>query len=942
MLRFEDGLCRRFFERIGSGRFRMLAGTMATGSPSWVRWIVCAAVVCVLVPAARADDAAPTEPGKAAPAKADTPAASTPPAASPPKDTPPADTKPGKPAFAVVLKDATKVAGLFPLWKKDDKVYAELTDALLGKDFFVLVSIAKGIGDRSILGGMSLGFGDDWVWQFRKVDDTIHVVRKNVRFFADKGSPEEKAVGLAYTDSVLFSVPIVTTGPSGGHVIDLAKIFFTDLPQIGRELPGFSFAFDRSTWASAKGFPDNVELQVAATYGSGGTAEIDTVPDSRGATINVHYSISLLPQNSYKPRLADDRVGYFVTALKDFSQNVDEDRFVRYINRWQLEKADPSAAVSPPKKPIVFWIERTVPFRYRQPIREGIEGWNDAFEKAGFASAIEVRQQPDVTDWDPEDVNYNTFRWITAGQSFAMGPSRVNPRTGQILDADIIFDGDFLQFWRREYETFTPQSIALLTGGPEGRAADARHGGDGCAACRLFDGHARETAFAATALAANAAGGLSEAEKEKLVMQGIKLVAMHEVGHTLGLRHNFKGSTLKSLADFNDVVKTSQSGGSTSVMDYIPANIMPKGRTQGDYYTARLGPYDTWAIEYGYKPLSGGTPEAELPELAAIASRSGEPALAYATDEDTEWGDPDPFTNRFDLGDDPIEFAKARAELVAQVMPLIADRMTQPGKDGRSGGYERVRQAFGVLLSTHGQAMNVAARLVGGMATSRSHKGDANAKPPFAIIDPAKQRAAIDLLDQQMFSAQPFSFPPELYNQLVPTRWQHWGSNGSDREDYPVHDVILMWQDRILGRLLDPLTLDRIRDGELKVPSDQDAFTTAELLERLTKSVMAEVDAPPAGDSTNRKPAISSLRRGLQRAYVTRLSALVLGTQRTSPDAQALAASQCRSLAGRIEALLARRAKGEITLDDATSAHLVELDARIKKVLDASIELPRP
>jgi hypothetical protein len=896
-------------------------------------WLVVAAVL------ASAAMAHANEPDKNDASKAEPAAAANQPAA-PAKDAPPADAKPSKPPFAVILKDAKKIDGLIPLWRKDDKVYAELTDSLLGKDLFVLISIAKGIGDRSILGGMSIGFGDDWIWQFRKVDDNIQVIRKNVRFFADKGSPEERAVGLAYTDSVLFSLPIVTTGPSGGQVIDLAKIFLSDLPQIARSLPGFSFAADRSTWASVKGFPDNIELQVAATYGSGGGTEIDTVPDSRGATVNVHYSISLLPQNSYKPRLADDRVGYFVTALKDFSQKVDEDRFVRFINRWQLEKADPSAPVSPPKKPIVFWIERTVPFRYRQPIREGIESWNEAFEKAGFASAIEVRQQPDVTDWDPEDVNYNTFRWITAGQSFAMGPSRVNPRTGQILDADIIFDGDFLQFWRREYETFTPQSVALLTGG-QGGGRDITLAGcnSDCMACRLFDGHARETALAATALAAVAPGGLSEAEKEKLVTQGLKLVAMHEVGHTLGLRHNFKGSSLKSLADFNDVTKTSEAGGSTSVMDYIPANIMPKGKTQGDYYAAKLGPYDLWAIEYGYKPLSGGSPEAELPELEKIAAKSGEPALAYATDEDTDWGDPDPFSNRFDLGNDPIEFAKSRAELVAQVMPLIADRLTQKEADGRVPGYERVRQAFGVLLSSHGQAMHTAARLIGGVATSRSHKGDANAKPPFVVVPPAKQREALELLEKQMFAAQPFTFPPELYNQLMATRWSHWGSESADREDYPVHEVILMWQDRVLGRLLDPLTLERIRDGELKVPPEQDAFTTAELLDRLTKSIMGEVEATGPGDYSNRKPAIASLRRGLQRAYVSRLSGLVLGQSGGSPDAQAIAALQLRDLDARIDALLA---KNDLKLDDYSRAHLAELSARIEKVLDARVALPRP
>lgn len=845
------------------------------------------------------------------------------------------------PPHVAILKDAKPYSGLMTVYQKGSNLLVEMGPAEYSSEYIVLISIARGIGQNPLLGGMSWGFGDDWIWTFRKIDDKVHLVRRNVRFRANKGMPEATAVGNAFSDSVLFALPVVAKGPKGGDLVDFTQVFMSDLPQISQVLPGFIFARDKSNWASIKPFEDNMELQVAATYASGGQAEIDTVADSRGVTINVHYSISKVPQTTYSPRLADDRVGYFLTVVKDYSKASDRDQFQRYINRWHLEKPQGAGdGPTTPKHPIVFWIEKTVPFKYRPAIRDGIAEWNKAFEKAGWINAIEVRQQPDNADWDPEDINYNTFRWITASAGFAMGPSRTNPYTGQILDADIIFDADFLTFWRQEFETLTPATMAALAGDtfepstPAEKAAaeffsrrqDFRH-------CQLPLGMTSQLAMGSVAAAAVAADPKQLAEiQEKLIFQGLKEVTMHEVGHTLGLRHNFKASKWRSLADLNDAAKA---GGQlvASVMDYSPVNIMPKEVKQGDFYNTTLGPYDYWAIEYGYKPLNGGT-FGEVGDLKKIASRSGEPGLTYATDEDTTPSDPDPDSNRFDLGADSLEYARTRAQLVAELIPGLVDRMVKDGDD-----YTQARRAFSILLSQQANAMSFLARNIGGLRTSRSHKGDKDAKAPVTVVEVGLQRDALTLLEQQMFNDKPFQFPPELYNMLASTNWRHWGQDAPRRKDLAVHDVILQYQERVLGQLLSGNTLTRLHDAELRVPAGQDAMTTAEVIERLTKAVFAEVDAIKEGEFNNRKPAISSLRRNLQRSYLRTASNIAMGRASGVPDdAQTVAFAELSALHGRIEALLKSPAK----LDSYTRAHLQESASRIQKVLDARLQLAAP
>jgi hypothetical protein len=871
--------------------------------------------------------------------------------------------------FEKVVKGAKVSEGLINLYRKDDKLYGEFLPMLLDKPLLCPIAVARGGG----LGGFTLNFDEQWVLVFKRVGDKVHLIRRNVHFKARAGSPVAHAVETTYNDSVLMALHIVAINPNKQSVLlNLNDVFMTDFAQLRQ---GF-FDANRSVWHKVKAFKDNVELEVAATYSGGAGRGRDGVIDPRGNTVVIHYGLCRLPEHGYVPRLADDRVGHFLSVVKDFSSDKEDTAFLRYINRWRLERAEPEDPKHPnrlsaPKKKIVYWIERSVPDEYRAAVREGILEWNKAFEKVGFRDAIEVRQQENE-DFDPEDINYNTLRWITTDAGFAMGPSRANPLTGEILDADIIFDASMVRYWRQEAQLFKgdaqPASmieatrrgwdllrsplLPALQGGdePQGwndpRLAERARAEAVTQAVRLgvcqCGAHMRyELGLGAMALAARTGG---DKTPDDLINQAIKEVVMHEVGHTLGLRHNFKASTMLKHDQLNDLAVTRKMGLTGSVMDYNAINIAPKGVKQGDYFSTTLGPYDYWAIAYAYKPLSGGT-EGEYEKLQEIARESAKPGHDYSTDEDM-YSSSDPLVNVWDLGADPMKFAQDRITLAEELLKGLAERVVEKGE-----GYQKARQAFNILLQQYGNGAHLIANYIGGEHMHRDHRDDPGGRDPFIPVKADKQREALRFLQEHILSDKPFAFPPALLRKLAAERWSHWGSGTSvfGSVEFPLHERVLNIQRVVLRQVYNADVLSRIQNNALKADKDEKPLTIAEVFRGVTDAVWND-------NGKDKKLATSVVRRNLQREQLKQLFTLVLGEDNGGgrsfgglifffggstppPDARSLARMHLRDISKRIDKVLADK---DVAVDDTTRAHLEECQERIAKVLGAAMQVREP
>jgi Met-zincin/Domain of unknown function (DUF5117) len=904
---------------------------------------------CVAVPAAApattgaAELAAPEAPPSAASAAASAAAGvrpGTPPPAAPAGSPPP---------FATVIKDAKRIDGLLPLWQKEEKVWFELRPADFNKPLFLSPKLSHGIGEQAIFGGSMLGnqpWGRPQIVEFRRQYNQVLLVARNERYLAAAGTPEARSVASAFSDSLLGSAPVASQAQpdSKAVLIEANGIFVNDLLGLAINLQrtyrqNYGFDARNSAFTSVRSEPDVVTLDLNLHFATGSLAAgmpgqppnspspqmPQTLPDVRSMFLGLHYSLAALPAQPMTPRRADPRVGYFTNTVFDFGNDNLRTPNRHDVRRWRLEKKDPAAALSEPVQPITYWLDRDVPLKYRDAITRGVLAWNAAFERIGFKNALVVKQQPEDATFDTLDLRVASIRWMTnADPAFgAIGPSHIDPRTGEILDADIGIESlssRDRRYVRSQILTGRPMADApaLLQAEDPAKLADLLRYGEDALQCQHGALAAEQLGYALDVMEARGDIDPDSPEAEAFVQAYLFDVTMHEVGHTLGLRHNFRSSRIYSDRQLSDPEFTRTHSLAGSVMEYAPVNLGRPGEPAPAPFQTTLGPYDYWAIEYAYKPFAAGTSAAEQEaELQRIAARSPDPVLAYGTDEDNLLG-LDPESLIFDLGDDPLVFAKKRIAIAHDLFLRQETRTLRPTED-----YAVLRRALGYALRDATRAGGVLARQIGGLRTLRDFPG--SGRDPLAPVPAAVQRDALDTLAREFLSASSFHITPALARKLAPDYLERFSGSDPIPTDYSLEAIMLEVQRSLLNQLMGESLAARLLDAQAKAATPREAFGLAELYGRLTRDIWSELGRP--GD-------IPTARRDLQREHLNRLANLLVRPSAASrADARGLLRAEARALLERLNA-----ASRRTDLSPEARAHLVDSTDTLRSALAAPMQ----
>lgn len=799
-----------------------------------------------------------------------------------------------------VTKNCVKYEGLFTIYQDTltGKSYLEITDDQMENEYIYFSVVADGVLDAGFFRGSYRG---SKVISFKKHYQRIEVHTENTSYYFDEDNALHRASDANINTPIIISEKIAGKDSSSvlidGDAIFLSEKFSMIKPPSDPKRPSMlgGLSKDKTKIQKINNYPENSEITVDYVYENknprrGGSS---AVTDVRNITIQFQHSLVQMPENDFQPRADDPRLGYFMTQVNDMT-SFSATPYRDMIHRWNLVKKDPGAAISDPVEPITWWIENTTPEELRPIIKEGVERWNFAFEKAGFSNAVVVKIQPDDAEWDAGDIRYNVLRWTSSPQPpfGGYGPSFVNPRTGEILGADIMLEFSAItnRLFRTEvfelagYETDADYEVDTENFDPHMCSA-----GQHLHHTLMFGMHAMR------------ATNMDQASKDEFTKQGLYRLVLHEVGHTLGLMHNMRASTLQSVEDIKNKSVIDEEGLCNSVMEYPSINYALNDEEQTLYYDVAPGAYDHWVIEYGYsEALSDDA--AEAARLEAILSRSNEPDLMFGNDADdmrSSGRGIDPDVNIYDLSDDPVAYASERCELVNVIMPKILDEYTI---DEQS--YHELRNAYFVLTGEYGIQMRVMTRQIGGVHYDRSYPNQDSGKRPYEPVSEEDQKAAMAALAKYAFAPDAFNVPEDLYNHLQHQRrgFNHFVNN----EDPRIHGRILSMQKACLSHLLHPNVTTRILDSEVY----GNTYTLDEVMTDLTDAIF----------KADLKKNVNTVRQNLQVEYVKSLININGEKSRHSHAAKGMAIYELNRIKRNMQS-----ASSPSTLTKAHRQHIIKL-----------------
>jgi hypothetical protein len=772
--------------------------------------------------------------------------------------------------------------GLFPIWQKDGDTFLELAPNQLDVDFLETIAPGNGIAEAPLWWG-DTDYLPTQVLRFERRGESIVMIWRN--WYAHAGSRESARLAIdgSFPDSVVGVSKIVAEDPTSGHVIfDLSPLLADnlDVRNILAETPmGKSYRLDSSDSYvdSTKAFPENDVITVAQSWATDEKHQYDSAPDARRVLVRVVYNLIAIPSGDYRPRLMDDRVGLYDDFYIDFSTDTAQTRRLPYIVRWNFDPANP-AAPSLARHPMVLYISNSVPPEYRSAIRDGCLEWNKALARAGILDAIQVRQQPNDPDWDPDDFRYSVIRWIDELQP-AFGASSqtlFNPMTGEEFRTGILISGYEGSSTRQEWtEIVDPVRYGRIT----------------------------------------------DPVPAKFIHDAMFRTVVHEMGHNLGMQHNFIGHEAYSAADLQSIAFTRAHGVASSVMEYAPINLWPQPYPQGEYFQTTIGPYDYYAIKFGYAAIPGAqTPEQEVPTLRRWAQAWSNPWTRYASDEDVDYATghaADPRVEAGMLTNDPLAWCNVQMQMYRAQIASLNKYWPAPSED-----YQQERSAFAFMLRGYDRCADTAAHYLGGQYLSWAHAGDPGAAPPIVPVPRATERRAMDILDRSLFDPAALSVPASTLSRLRYTEWSGysytswegygnlptWAYDPPARHDYPFVEAVNKAQLAAIDYLFNPVVLQRIDENPME--SAGPTMTLADLFDWLHDGIFNDL----------RRNDIPLISRNLQSAYVDRLAALATKPAAGTPsDAQALAQAGLQRIAR--DASAALRAPH----DAVTQAHLTSL-----------------